>query len=332
MGTKVNFDWWTKERVINGLERFIRDIAGGDEAKLPQSLNGYTQMIPESDRRRHKAGRLYPPYAAVLRHFESFTAAWWSFGYLVEVRIHNPKWKLTEEIKERLYEICNCPYPVRSKKRPKDLPGLKQYARQLGIPKHVTTKWAIHLGLSRVKEPPWSPKELAVLDEFGFQSPTHLQRTLAKYGFTRTRTGITLMRKRRMSMKAAPYYSVNSLSKLFGLDAHVVTGWCEEELLKFIYKGTERVRTETHITGDTKLVHQDSIYEFACQNPLTFNLRNVDQLWFLHIITRGEVKFGLSDPSLLTLRMECRQMETPVEHRKGTPRGPKPKQSPEASI
>ena len=37
----------------------------------------------------------------------------------------------------------------------------------------------------------------------------------------------------------------------------------------------------------------------------------------IYEIVCGEIKFALSDPSKITLRTECHQIESPVEHRKG---------------
>jgi hypothetical protein len=311
---RIDGEFWTKERVINGLERFIRDIAQGDESKLPASCEVYHKMIPQEDRDRSLTARLYPPYAAVLRHFETFTAAWWSFGYLVEVKAKNPKYVLTDEIRDMLYKIYDQPF--RKKDRPADLPGVKQYARQLGLPEHVLTKWAVQLGLSHVKEPPWSDEEIRLLDEFGYRSPDNLVQVFKKHGFTRSKLGILLMRKRRMSHKVAPYYSANALARLMGVDAHVVKAWIEKGWLKYVMKGTARGTNPDHSTGDTHLIHEDWLYDFICKHPTDFQLKKVDQLWFLHIVTKGDVKLSVSDPTRITPRMECHQLAAPVEHRK----------------
>lgn len=300
--------------MINGLERFIRDIAEGDESRLPASLMDYNDMIPAEDKRKKRQFKLYPPYAAILRHWPTFGAAWWNLGYLVEVKTKDPKYVLTDEIREKLYEIYDTPF--KSKKRPKGLLGPKEYARSIGLPEHVVSKWAATLGLARLKEPPWSDAELQLLDEKGYFSPDRLTLIFKQHGFNRTKIGILLMRRRRLAMKASPYYSANSLSKLLGIDAHGVTNWIKKGWLRCEMKGTLRTSTPNRHSGDTHLIHQDWLYEFICQHPTEIELKKVDQLWFLHIITRGEIKFALSDPSKISLRTECRQIDSSVEHRK----------------
>ncbi len=82
-----NTDWWTRERVDNGLRRFVRDYAGGDEKNLPLTLYAYRAAMP-ADERRHllQSLKLYPPFLAVLRHYSSFFAAWRANGFAVEFR------------------------------------------------------------------------------------------------------------------------------------------------------------------------------------------------------------------------------------------------------
>ena len=193
MGSQVNFDYWTKERVINGLERFIRDIAEGDETKLPTNLNRYSTLVPASEKGKREADRLYPPTMAVLRYFDTFSAAWWSFGYLVEVTSSAKKYQMTEEIKKRLIQIYD--YPFKAKDRPKDLPGVKGYAREIGLPEHVLSKWAVELGLSHLKEPPWNEEEIDILDTFGYMSVPRIGIKLKEKGYTRSDLGINLMRQ-----------------------------------------------------------------------------------------------------------------------------------------
>lgn len=305
--------YWTLERVKNGLERFIRDIADGDPENLPANFNAYNEMVGKDELNKNLDKRLYPPAPAVLRHYEAFVHAWWDLGYLVEVRASSKKYELTPEIEARLREIYS--YRFGAKERPKDLPGPKEYARQLGFPEFVTTKWAQELGLSFTKEPPWSEEELELLDEQGYKTPSVLARIFREHGFKRTPTGIGLMRKRRMSHKASPYFSMNAVSILFGVDAHVVKRWIEENKIKFELKGTKR-DAKTKQNGDTHLIHKDWIYEFIVSYPDSFDIKKVDQMWFLHIVTKGEVPLTLSDPSLLGKRAECQQIEQPVEWRK----------------
>jgi hypothetical protein len=308
---KFNQEWWTKQRVDNGLERFIRDFADETGSNLPTTFIVYNEMIGE-DKGRSQKDRLYPPAAAILRQYENFVALWWRFGYLVEVKAKSKKYILTPEIEARLREIYS--HRFRANERPADLPGPKEYAKQLGMPGFVVTHWAQELGLAHTKEPPWSDEELGLLEKHGYKTPPVIARIFREHGFKRTTTAIQLMRKRRMVNKASPYYSVNALAKLFGVDAHGVKHWIDKGFLKFIMKGTRR--EEAPQTGDTRLVHKDWVYEFIVRYPDVFDIKKVDQLWFLHIVTRGEVKLAFSDESKMSKRTEGQTIEAPVEWRK----------------
>lgn len=310
MGNEYNRSFWTKERVDNGLQRFIRDF--GTE-KLPSNFNQYNEKIA-ADLRKSMTKRLFPPAPAVLRFYESFVAAWWKFGFLVEKVTAKTKYVMTEENEITLRKIYS--YPLQIKDRPKGLPkGPKEFARQIGIPEYVGTQWAQKLGLANTKEPPWSEDELGLLDEKGYLSIAQLQKHFKQKGFKRTETAIGLMRKRRMSHKASPFYSMNAVSQLFGIDAHSVKRWINEGWLKFEMKGTARDK-ETQQNGDTHLIHKDWIYEFIINHPDKFDLMKVDQLWFLHIVTKGDVKLAVSDPNRISKRSECQLIEKPVEHTK----------------
>ena len=308
---KFNPNWWTKERVDNGLKRFMRDYFEGKEDQLPPNLNQYQTLIRDVERGKRQQLRLYPPGPAVLRYYESFIAAWWSFGYLVENSKGKRKWIITPEIEAMLHKIYD--YRFRGKDRPADIPaGPKPYARMIGYPEHALSQAAIKLGLSRTKEKPWSEDEITLLDKYGYRSLPNLTILFKENGFRRSETAILLMRKRRMSHKASPFYSMNAVANLFGTDAHVVKRWIEQGLVQYEMKGTRR-DNETQQNGDTHLIHKDWLYEFIVKHPTEFEIKKVDQLWFLHIVTKGEVKLAFSDETRMTRRTEGQSIEKPVE-------------------
>ena len=76
--------YWTKERVKNGLRRFVRDYFEGDEENLPPRAHNYRFAVPREDQRMAKRLRLYPPFEVVLRFYPSLVAAWADIGYEVE--------------------------------------------------------------------------------------------------------------------------------------------------------------------------------------------------------------------------------------------------------
>jgi len=300
--------WWTPQRVENGLRRFARDFFAGRESELPTTGGKYLKLIPAAERGRRGCNRLYPPADAVLRHHESFAAAWWSIGILVVVRASRHKYELTPEIEATLRRIYS--YGFHEKTRPPDVPaGPRAYARLLGLPGEVVTKWAQELGLARAKEPVWSAREIALLDRYGYLTPVHIGKVLREHGFTRSVTGISLMRKRRMSHKASPYYSVSALSHLFGIDHHAIDRFITFGWMKTTQKGTRRGAKQR---GDIKLVHKDEIRRFIYEHPMEFELKKVDQMWFLDLVTEGKVK--MVEPSKrLSKRSEGQLISAPRE-------------------
>lgn len=308
--------WWTRRRVENGLRRYQRDLFPDNEADLPESLNMYLKFIPAGEKLRPTRERIYPPGDAVLYHFESWLQAWWLLGYRVVSRRDTGRiFELTPEIEMTLRRVYSLPF--RSKKRLElGIPSIKESARDLGIPPHTLKKFARELGLTRTKDLPWSEEEIKILDEQGYKSTAGLARIFRRAGFKRTEGAIQMMRARRMSHKASPFFSLGAIALLFGVDAHLVTGWAEKGWLRAEYKETKKNK-EGGGRGDTRVAGKDSIYRFIVEHPEAFDLRRVDQLWFLHVITKGEVAFIKSER--LSARSEGQLISDPIEHGKKRP-------------
>lgn len=295
--------WWTQKRVDNGLLRYHRDMKDVDGfGGLPTSTTEYHKIVRAAEGGRREAERSYPPGDQVLRFYESMVEAWFKLGLMKErPPSRRKKYFLTPEIELMLRRIYE--FRFRGKERPPDVPiGPKAYARQLGVPGEVMTKFAAELGLSRVKEKPWSKPELDLLEKFGHFSPAVIQRKLSRKNYTRSRAAIILMRKRQEAHKHAPYYSAHALSVLFGVDGHMITDrWIGRGWLRFTYKGTAKKH-------DTKLIHQRWVKAFILAHPEEVDLKKVDQIWFLNLITDGKVKYAVASRRITT-RTECHRPE-----------------------
>jgi len=69
-------------------------------------------------------------------------------------------------------------------------------------------------------------------------------------------------------------YSANGLARALGTDNHTVARW--------IRAG--------HLKGpDIYLIHEKDVRRFILGHPTDIDLRKVDQLWFLDLITNGLV-------------------------------------------
>lgn len=294
---------WTRYKVIVGMRRFADDICDNEIKSLPLGMTDYERKMDEFLTEFPSFRKLYPSYAAIRNHFESLSDGWLAVGFEVAQttpRARRHKHVITAEIEAKLRQIYSD--PDRAKRKCKELPGMGQFAEEVGIPKYYLIQHAVKMGLGFIKEPKWSDAEFRLLEELAHYAPCVIQRKFGENGFKRTVTSIRLMRKRRRVHKQSGWYSLNSMAKLFGIDAHVAARWVKDDLLVSVSKGTMRGQSEEQTSGDTRLIHEQEIYRFVVANPTLVDLRKVDQGWFLYMITKGEVPFGGSDR--ITKRME----------------------------
>jgi hypothetical protein len=169
----------------------------------------------------------------------------------------------------------------------KTLPGIRKLADQVGIPHWALKKRARELGLARTKEKPWSEAELAILARYAWMSDEHIRLKLKAAGYARTVTGIHL-KLRRMRFKSDPsFYSGKGLVDALGIDSHVVTRWIKAGHLRAQLRGTKRTEQQG---GDIYLIREKDVQRFILEHPSEIDLRKVDQLWFLDLITNGFVR------------------------------------------
>jgi hypothetical protein len=185
---------------------------------------------------------------------------------------------------EQIDQLIRAAYLERGKSRA--LPGLKPLARKLGLPDWALKKRARELGLARTKEKPWSEPELAILARYSWMSDERIRLKLKSAGFLRTVTGIHLKLKRMKFKHDAGFYSANGLASAFGIDSHVVSRWIRSGSLRARVRGTAR---EPSQNGDIYLIHEKDVRRFIIEHPTEIDLRKVDQLWFLDLITNGLV-------------------------------------------
>lgn len=184
-------------------------------------------------------------------------------------------------IDQRLRSI----YLKPDRKRSGDL-SVKNLAAQIKWPVWALRVRAAQLSLCRVKESPWSEAELVILERFAWMSPQRIQMKLKVAGFTRTRTAIDVKLDRTYARRNTPYFTANALSLLFGVDGHCIARWIKLGYLKARRRGTDRHEGNG---GDMYLIHERDVYEFVLARPLEFDIRKVDQLWFLDLVTQGKI-------------------------------------------
>jgi hypothetical protein len=83
------------------------------------------------------------------------------------------------------------------------------------------------------------------------------------------------------------FYSAYSLAQALGIDPHAVTRWIKSGHLKGKFRGTARGPQQN---GDSYLIQERDVRRFILEHPTDIDLRKVDQLWFLDLITNGLVR------------------------------------------
>jgi hypothetical protein len=190
------------------------------------------------------------------------------------------KYVFSDEIDRRIREIYQSAPDAKAR------PGIRLLAKKVGMPHWALKKRARELGLARTKEKPWSDAELEILARYAWMSDERIRLKLKQAGYLRTATAVHLKLQRMKFKQDGRFYSANSLANALGIDNHVVSRWIRSGHLKAQLRGTARGEAQH---GDTYLIHEKDVRSFILEHPAEINLRKVDQLWFLDLITNGLV-------------------------------------------
>ena len=191
------------------------------------------------------------------------------------------KYVFTDQIDQLIREIYLTP------RKAKMSPGIRLLAKRVGMPHWALKKRARELGLARTKELPWSEPELENLARYAWMSDERIRLKLKAAGYARTVTAIHLKLKRMRFKHDGSFYSAYSLAQSLGIDPHAVTRWIKSGHLKAKFRGTARGAQQN---GDSYLIQEKDVRRFILEHPTDIDLRKVDQLWFLDLITDGLVR------------------------------------------
>jgi hypothetical protein len=186
----------------------------------------------------------------------------------------NPR--IDDAIKEayRLFRECN------------DRTAIGNPASRIGWPRHRINKRARAIGLSRTKEARWAPTEEWILNRWGHLVDAAIQTKLKKAGYHRSLTAVHL-KVRRLRIKQNLYgYSANQLAEAFGIDRHKIAAWIARGALPAERRGTARTSAQG---GDMYWIRRDDVRAFILKYPEEIELAKVEKIWFLDLLTNGEV-------------------------------------------
>ena len=195
------------------------------------------------------------------------------------------KYQFTTKLDEQLTDL----YAARRNSTSDRLPGLTALSEQSGIPGWALRKRAQELGLTRVKETAWTAEENAIIHKWAHLVPERIHIKLSAAGYARTVTAVRLQRKRlKFKLHNHGHYSASAVAYGFGIDQHAVVDWIKDGKLAAERAGTKRITNKQG--GDAYLINRQAVRDFIFANPMLFDLGKVDQLWFMHVITDGQVE------------------------------------------
>lgn len=160
------------------------------------------------------------------------------------------------------------------------MPGeMAKLVAQWGYPIHAIRQRAARLGVGREKAKPWTPAELALLEErAGIDTPRRLAKRLGRS----LRSVMVQSSRLEISLRVREGYTAVDLAACFGVSTTQVARWIRLGLF-----GAARRRyagkSAEHDPRDPYRVTEDQVRAFVKTHRTAYSLRTVDQVWFLDI-------------------------------------------------
>lgn len=185
----------------------------------------------------------------------------------------------------------NCPHidqAIREAYQSRPTPNaVGRLAQRVVRPRWWVSKRAAELGLvvPRNPDPPWSRAEDEILERMAHKPLPTIRRAMARSGFRRTETAISIRRKRlHLSSKDPDHYSATGLAAVLGVDRSTVINWIEGYGLPAKRRGTERTPQQG---GDMWWIHRRQARAWIRDNPYRVDLRKVERVPFIELLAGG---------------------------------------------
>jgi len=165
----------------------------------------------------------------------------------------------------------------------------RDLAQKIGWPRWKITRRAQHLGLiaKQKKQPPWSEREVAILERHAHKTPEIIQKHLKLNGSERSVVAIVLKRRRMRFLSNLDGQSATDVALCFGVDMKTVKRWILKGYLKAGRRGTARSDSQG---GDMYWIKERDILSFIRDYVDVIDLRKVDKWWFVGILTAEDLK------------------------------------------
>lgn len=167
--------------------------------------------------------------------------------------------------------------------------AVKEAAAQLGWPVHHIYREALRLGVihARKKEPPWTDREMELLEHWQHMDAKVIARKFREKGFNRTPIAITLQRRRKLMSRLqdarvdAGIYNSRQLALCFGIDSKGVVRWIEKGWLQGRRAGTQRTEAQH---GDHWEIRERDVRRFLIDYIAHVDVRKVDKFWLVDLL------------------------------------------------
>ena len=160
--------------------------------------------------------------------------------------------------------------------------AVARLSERLRFPGWQVKKRAARLGLTRQTDRrEWTPEEERFL--FDYAGQRHVHWMAKRLG--RTEASVTLKLKRmQISQRLRDGYTMRELEMCFGVDHKAIQRWIDRGLLD-VQKRDQRPGTDQ--TRRPLAITDQAVLRFIQAHPMEFELRRVDQFWFMDLITDG---------------------------------------------
>lgn len=159
-------------------------------------------------------------------------------------------------------------------------------AQRMGVSLMQVRSRAAALGLRKLrqKEPPWTDDELDLLDQYLHLHPKNIQHRLARRGFHRTESAITVQRYRVLGglANATGGYSAHQLASFLGVSVAPVIGWIKKGWLKATPRGD--TIADHGGPGDRWNITPKAVRAFLLENAALINPRGINFVWLMDLL------------------------------------------------
>ena len=187
-------------------------------------------------------------------------------------------WKATAEVDRALRAVYESNFKPTT---------IRQLGKKLGWPQHQLQARASFLGLTKRQTfTPWADAEKLIVANNIEHSVSHIVKRLRAEGFIRTEQAVCHKIKHMRALSDRNCFSAHGLALLMGVHARTVLGWINRGQLHARRRHDERTEQQG---GSNWLISPGDVRRFVRQHPMAFDIRKVDQLWFVDLVFNSEL-------------------------------------------